>query len=554
MSAALQKSDPEDHGCSPIRIGQAGMIREALTRNISRDTAARLGYLLTRVLIPPFVLSHLGLGTYSIWSAMFILVSYVGVTTMGVSAVYIKYTAEFCARGETEQTNSLLSTGLFVTGAICLVLYSAFWLELNSILIWLRIPAHLLIEAHTAALMVMGIVLCGLVLSIFELALVGSHKIAETQGVWVVCYLTEMGLIFYLIGTGHGLIGLAEAFLVRQTLSITLNTVLAFRMLPWLRIAPWRFSRDSLRKLTGFGGVVQLSALLSIALSTIERVIAAPLVGLSAIGIMDLSDKWPTMSSVITDAFPTSFLPAASHLKSGEAETPFGNSQVVVQLYLRGARYMCLVSSSICALMATTSASLLTVWLGTNHPASAYLMTIFALQQTVHQMTAPGTSIFKGIGRPKEEFYYSVPNILFTITVVPLSRLVLGHWSLIGLGSSVVIATVASAVVFIVHANKILGVSSRRYLGTVVVPGLVPYLIGMSVAFPAWRLTEQVTRWHALAVMAGISIVYTLALAIAVDHLVLESDERSWFRSVIRSESSRMLGAIGFGESDERTA
>jgi O-antigen/teichoic acid export membrane protein len=207
-----------------------------------------------------------------------------------------------------------------------------------------------------------------------------------------------------------------------------------------------------------------MSALLSIGLNTIERVIAAPLIGLNAVGVLDLSDKWPNMSSMVPDAFATSFLPAASFLKGGRADQPFGDNGVVPQLYLKGARYMNLASASICALLAVASGPLLTVWLGVAYPASAYLMTIFAVQQNVHLMTAPGTSILKGIGRPKEEFYYIVPNIVMALIAIPLCRLVLGYWSAAGLGSGVVIATVVSASFFVAHANRILGVSWRTYL------------------------------------------------------------------------------------------
>src|SRR5271166_5833712 len=107
-----QQINPEDLPPA-VPTGHTATVKKALTRNIGRDAAARVGYLLTRMLIPPFVLTRIGLSAYSIWSAIFIMVSYVGMTTMGVGVVYVKYTAEFTARGETEEANSLLSTGLF---------------------------------------------------------------------------------------------------------------------------------------------------------------------------------------------------------------------------------------------------------------------------------------------------------------------------------------------------------------------------------------------------------------------------------------------------------
>ncbi len=288
MSTPQQQLAPDD---LEIRTGHRSVVKNALTRNIGRDIVARVGYLMTRILIPPFVLARIGLSAYSMWSAIFIMVSYVGMTTMGISVVYVKYTAEFTAQGETDKANSLLSTGLFASAAVCALLFGALTLELNTVLLWLRVPPQLFAEARITVLIVIGIFLCGMVFGVFSQALAGSQKIAETQGVWVISYLAEMALIFYLVGTGHGLLGLAEAFLIRVVLSITLNAIVAFRMLPWLRISPWRMSYDSLRRLAGFGSVVQLSSLLNNALNTVERVIAAPLVGLSAVGVMDLSDK-----------------------------------------------------------------------------------------------------------------------------------------------------------------------------------------------------------------------------------------------------------------------
>src|SRR5260221_8959065 len=49
----------------------------------------------------------------------------------------------------------------------------------------------------------------------------------------------------------------------------------------------------SLRRPASFGSVVQLNSLRSIALNTIERVIPVPLISLSSVDEMGLSDKYP---------------------------------------------------------------------------------------------------------------------------------------------------------------------------------------------------------------------------------------------------------------------
>ena len=64
--------------------------------------------------VVPFLLARIGLEAYGIWTTIFILVGYVGLTTLGISNVYIKYVAEFHARKEYDKANALLSTGLAV--------------------------------------------------------------------------------------------------------------------------------------------------------------------------------------------------------------------------------------------------------------------------------------------------------------------------------------------------------------------------------------------------------------------------------------------------------
>jgi O-antigen/teichoic acid export membrane protein len=525
-----------------LHVGRhAETVRDALTRNVGPDVAARVGYLVSRVLIPPFVLARLGLETYGLWSTAFILVSYLGVGTFGISSVYVKYVAEYAARGETHKANSILSTGMVVSTVVSVALFAMLALGWAHVRAWLNIPVHLQHAAHDVILVVVAIFLCDIATSVFRDSMSGVQKIAEVQAIWVVCYSVEAVLIFYLVGTGHGIMGLAEAFLVRTALSIVLSAAIAYRILPWLRISPRLFSRASLRTLLGFGGVVQLGAIISIGLNTAERIIAAPLIGLSAVGLLDISDKLPQMASSIPFAFAGAFLPAASYLNGGLAGTAEDRRRAVVKLYLKGARYMNLASAALAGLLATASGPILAVWMGKVYPGTAFLMSIFAVQQQIHLLTGPGTSILKGIGQPREEFFYSVPNVIVLAVAVPLSRLILGRWSVVGLGSAVVAATILSAIGFIVHANRILAIPWRRYARFVLIPGTVPYLIGLLVAAPAWLLIPHLGRWRGAILIAAIAAVYAVTLVWVADRVVLEADERAWFRAIIRQKLTPLV-------------
>ncbi len=213
---------------------------------------------------------------------------------------------------------------------------------------------------------------------------------------------------------------------------------------------------------------------------------------------------------------------------------------------------MNLASASLAGLLAMASAPILMVWMGKLYPGTAFLMSIFAIQQQIHLLTGPGTSILKGIGRPREELFYSVPNIIALAAAIPLSHLILGHWSVVGLGTAVVGATIVSAVGFIVHANRILEIPWRRYLRFVLLPGTVPYLVGLLVSLPAWILIPHLSRCARRHAACPIGILYSGGLMVLVDRIVLESDEREWFRAVIRQRLGSPTDGLAKAELDER--
>ena len=69
-----------------------------VVHNIGFDLVPRICYLAPRVLIALFVLARVGLSAFSLWSAVFLIVSYVGISSVGFSAAYVKFVAEFLGR------------------------------------------------------------------------------------------------------------------------------------------------------------------------------------------------------------------------------------------------------------------------------------------------------------------------------------------------------------------------------------------------------------------------------------------------------------------------
>ena len=122
--------DPE----AALELGSPDAARQPMSEvnrrfgsNVLATIVARLVNMARGVCLVPFLLAHIGLEAYGIWTTIFILVSYVGITTLGISNVYVKYVAEFHARREFDKANALLSTGLAVTIPLCGTVFLGFF-------------------------------------------------------------------------------------------------------------------------------------------------------------------------------------------------------------------------------------------------------------------------------------------------------------------------------------------------------------------------------------------------------------------------------------------
>ena len=527
--------------------GHAATVREALSRNVGVDVAARVGYLLSRFFIPPFVVAHIGMEAYGLWATVFILVSYVGMSTLGVSNAYVKYIAQYMSRGQPGKANALLSTGVTATLTIALVLFTLMALCLPRVIVLLKVPPALQADARMVVLSVVAIFLLDLALCCFDDALSGCQRTAEVQTIWAISYLVETALIFALVGAGYGIRGLAYAFVIRTLLANALSAAVAHRKLHWLSLSPFKCSREAAAVLMSFGGITQLQGLLAIGLNSIERAIAAPLIGLDAAGLLDIGKKLPAMAASVPSAFATALMPAASYLHGGLEGTDEGR-EAMAKLYLKGARYMNLSAAYICGLLATSPVPILLVWMGKLYPGTALLMVVFCVSTQVHLMTAPGTSMLRGMGRPGQEFVYSLGNLAVLAMAVPASWIIAGRWTVVGLGSAVAAATVVSAIIFICWANHLLAIPGRRYLEFVVIPGLVPYLVGLLFAIPAYYGVAHTSRWGGAALMTLVGALYSAVLVAVVSLSVLEPGERYWFGAVIRQHLARLVPALRGGE------
>ncbi len=510
-----------------------------VVRNASVNLVSKVFYLVTRVFLPPLTLSYVSLAEYGLWATCFILIGYLGMSAFGVSNVYVRYVAEYYARGEMGKINRLLSTGLTVVSGVCLALLTGLWFVLPWFIEHLNVPVELREKAFTLMFVTAAAFMLDLSFGAFSYVMSGLQQITEGTIVWVISFCLEAVLIVALLMNGFGIYALLWAFVIRYLFATMAYFALCVRALPGLSLGWRHFDRSMLRLFYGYGAIVQLSGLLGMFLYSIEKLIGGMFIGVQATGLLDVGEKLPVMASQVPASMNSVFLPAMAQMHSLEKRDE------VARLYLKGARYLNLLMGAALGFLAAFAAPLLMAWIGADekYRTAALIMTIVCLPYQMNELTGPATAYHRGTGHPRRELLYPFTQLGLVALTVALGFALFGRTvivTIIAVGTSMVI----SALIYQGYTNRFLGISPARYARQVLLPGLAPYAVGFACAWMtrpvfSWAGTA---RWQILPALAICGLLYSLATAGLFYLGISDKSERDLLRGQIGQLSVRLRG------------
>lgn len=501
--------------------------------NASIAMLAKALYLLTRLCLPPLVLAHIPIAEYGLWTACFVLVMFVGLTDVGFSNVYVRFTARFHAAGDVAAINRLLSTGVTVLSGMALVVLAGVWLSLPSILDFLKVAPEYRDKASVLILGTTGIFLLDLTLGAYCYLLHGLQRIKEEQQVAIIGYLAELALIAILLRAGYGVYALLTAFALRYAWSLACFARLAHRFVPGLQLRPRHFDRQMLRHFLGFGATVQASALLGTTLYALDRLLAGFFLGPKGIALFELAAKLPVSALTIPSAISNVTLASAAGHAARE------NVQAIRELHQQATRSTSLLAAVPLAYIAAFADPIGKAWLGKGGDLGAELhglaliMTLSALWSHLHIITGPGSATLRAMGRAGNEFVYHGLRIGFLAISIGIALATLPSIEQ-GLAWGLALGGGAAALAYLVAIQRILDVPLSRLVNEVLLPGLVAYPVA-GLFRVAWNalLPETSGRWESLVALGVTGVLYVICYAAISWLVVLTVRERDHLTRLI---------------------
>lgn len=508
-----------------------------LSRNVVSSVGAKILYLATRFSLPPIILAYITLEEYGLWALAFILVGYLGMGAFGVSNVYVRYVAQYHSAGETDRIGHLLSTGLVLVGIFATATLIVLWFALPTVLTWFSVPEHLQSTAFVLLFGTVAVFMLDLSLGAFVYVLAGLQKIVLQNRIWIASFLLETLLVVTFLLMGLGVLGLLYAFALRYALSISLSVWMCFRNLPGMRLSPLRFNREHLRLYIAFGGILQISGLLSMFLRSVEKLIAGLFINVQAVGLFDVAQKFPVMATSIPSSINAAYLPAATQMHVQ------GRHQEFTGLYLGGARQINLLTGFMMGFMAAFAAPLITAWLGPNpdFALAPLILACFTLPFQLNVVTGAATNVYRGLERPIHELVYPVSQLLLVVVLVGAG------FGLFGVKIWVIVAGVAGAMIvsalfYFAYTNRFLGVRQQEFLRRVLLPGLLPYVTGFAllVLLAPWAVSVADNRLGSLAVVLAGGLAYVTVQSALLWFLQLTDTEKAFLRARLAPMAGRL--------------
>jgi O-antigen/teichoic acid export membrane protein len=290
-------------------------------RNTFFGVAASVVQVGTRLVTVPFVIHHLGLGGYGIWSIIMTTATYMRFGGYGVNSAFQKYVAEATGNGDFETANKLLSTGavsmlgISVVGLIPIAVFSQALAKI------LRVPDQFLSSAAGAISVLALILIVSNFAAVFHAIVAGGHRLDLLRKFNIVLSVCEAVAIIILLHFGHGLLAMAAVMGTSEMTYLLCCYLASLRVVPEIHISMANVTHRALRELFRYAGSYQLVNILEMLYSSIVPVAVLRFFGADAAGVYAVTVRVVTAALMAQNAMILPVLSGATLVfASGSAE------------------------------------------------------------------------------------------------------------------------------------------------------------------------------------------------------------------------------------------
>ncbi|MBW4697673.1 MAG: oligosaccharide flippase family protein [Aphanocapsa lilacina HA4352-LM1] len=468
--------------------------------NAVATLGARLGALLIGLALAPYAIGILGSEAYGLWAVLSSAVAYIALLDLGLGTACIQAVATYTARGELARVRQVITAGVLFFVLAGLVLSPLAVACAPVLMGWLKLSPALVMEGSRLFVLVYVCAFAASVASVLAALLAGLEKMrigALLQVASQVGGATSAALLLPRFGLWAMAFGLCM-YLALYLVGLYLSTR---RLFGPVFTNPLRLEKAVLKPLLGFGGWMQVNNTAAIVNLEADRLLIAGFVNVASVTAYEVANKMALLARALPLTLLSALLPSAAAVAASDPDR-------LDQIYVRTSRFLALATFALGGFIAGAAAPLARVWIGRDFAWVPAMTALLVVSYAVNNLTGPGTTLLRALGRPRYESYYALTgaalNVGITLALAP-------RFGLAGILGGTALGSLIGSLLFLwlYHCDRKLGwwIALGSWLWRVVLP------TGVSAATLAVVVTWLPGVWFAerlggMAVLAALLTVY----------------------------------------------
>jgi len=397
--------------------GQDDSYSYRITRNTFYNAIARVLGMLISFFLTPYILSHLGVEYFGIWSIVWVLTGYLGLLDLGLGTSFVRYTSLYYARGEKENLRKMMNSGLFFYMVVNTFLLAAVLIFSKPIIHFFNLPAEF--KEKAALAMLLGVVSLGLsnLFNVFNSILYGLQRLDLSFKIGVLVSIPLVIGTIFVLESGYGLIGLMYNYIFASLFLLLAGGIATY----WILGEIWKIGLiyirvSMLKKLFRFGLTLQLSQLSQMVSFHYDKMLISHFLGVAQVTYYEIGSKLTLMMRSLPAFMTSAITPAAS-----EMEIKRGLDKVW-ELYSRGTKYLLIAGIPLFLFITLEAREVIFIWIGKDYQLSTNVVRILSLGFFLNFICSMASSVTWGIGKVdlelKRGFLTIALNLILSLVLI----------------------------------------------------------------------------------------------------------------------------------------
>ena len=450
----------------------------------------------------PYIINHIGLQAYGLWSVIISIVGLLGLTDMGFATAAVKFIAEREGQNDIAGRNRVVGTLLFVYSILAVICLGFTALFTNTLFTNIA-PGEFWQGMETAhnsktLIWIVGVAMAiSLPLSVFKALLMGAGRQDMVNVIAMIMLGGQAALTVLLLQLGLGVVALAWATAFTLVCQYLLLIPLAWHLLPEFNPSLDRLGLKQVGAMMSFACYAFIANAAVLLILRMDPLIIQHSMALSSVAIYAIAVKIAEQTLLFNKQFSNALMPLVCQSHS------VGKHEICRRIFTQGSRLLLAIAMPFLGLLWVYAEDLILLWVGSDFLASANLLRLLLIAVLCSCIQLNAANVLGMCGQHRQVAAIMVASALLNLV---LSLALIQHYGL----SGVAFATLLSA--FFIEMLLMLGLACGRLkvsLGQFVRIAFLPAALCSAPALSlAWywgsptSLAELLTKGAACGLLA----------------------------------------------------